>query len=161
MKASHRLVLCVAVMASCISCDQVTKSAARALLESKPAVSCLNGAVVLTYAENPGGFLGAGAFLPAAARYLLFLPVTAALVIGLVTLLIRTGSLSPVRTVSLSLIAAGGVGNLMDRLASGTVRDFISVGVGPLRTGIFNVADVAIMMGAALLLATGVRRDRH
>ncbi|HEY8123705.1 MAG TPA: signal peptidase II, partial [Myxococcota bacterium] len=37
-------------------------------------------------------------------------------------------------------------------LNAGAVTDFVSLGVGPLRTGIFNLADVAIMAGAALLL---------
>jgi signal peptidase II len=49
-------------------------------------------------------------------------------------------------------VAAGGLGNLWDRLATGGwVVDFMNLGVGPLRTGIFNVADVALMAGVALV----------
>ena len=43
------------------------------------------------------------------------------------------------------LFLAGGLSNLTDRIAIGSVIDFLNVGIGPLRTGIFNVADVAIM----------------
>jgi lipoprotein signal peptidase len=52
----------------------------------------------------------------------------------------------------LVLFLAGGLSNLADRLAIGSVIDFLNVGIGQVRTGIFNVADVAIMTGAALVL---------
>lgn len=56
-------------------------------------------------------------------------------------------------------LLAGGLGNLIDRLAhDGLVIDFINLGVGPLRTGIFNVADVAITGGGLALLALSWRR---
>jgi signal peptidase II len=50
------------------------------------------------------------------------------------------------------LFAAGGASNWVDRVARGSVVDFLNVGLGPLRTGIFNVADVAIMAGVAILV---------
>ena len=53
--------------------------------------------------------------------------------------------------VGLVLFLAGGLSNLVDRIALGSVIDFLNVGIGPIRTGIFNVADVAIMLGIALL----------
>ena len=47
----------------------------------------------------------------------------------------------------------GGVGNWIDRvLHAGVVTDFVRIGLGPLRTGIFNVADVAVMAGAGILI---------
>jgi signal peptidase II len=57
-----------------------------------------------------------------------------------------------------SLVCAGGASNWVDRLVRGSVVDFVNVGVGPLRTGIFNVADVAIMLGVAALLLAQTRR---
>jgi signal peptidase II len=48
---------------------------------------------------------------------------------------------------------SGGMGNFIDRTTNnGAVVDFLNVGVGSLRTGIFNIADVAIMLGVALFL---------
>ena len=41
------------------------------------------------------------------------------------------------------------------------VIDFMNVGIGSLRTGIFNVADMAIMLGAGILVLEGYRSDRH
>jgi len=54
----------------------------------------------------------------------------------------------------LALFVAGGLSNWMDRVTQGRVVDFLNVGVGPLRTGVFNVADLAIMVGA-LVFAWG------
>jgi len=46
-------------------------------------------------------------------------------------------------------ILAGGIGNQIDRVSqNGLVTDFVSVGVGPVRTGVFNVADMAVTFGA-------------
>lgn len=47
-----------------------------------------------------------------------------------------------------------------DRVVRGSVVDFLNVGIGPLRTGILNVADVAIMLGAAFLVLREIRNNR-
>jgi signal peptidase II len=66
-----------------------------------------------------------------------------------------------VQIVSLSLICGGGFGNLIDRLRyDGYVMDFLNIGIGPIRTGIFNVADVALMAGIALLVFQQRRSER-
>jgi signal peptidase II len=57
-----------------------------------------------------------------------------------------------VQTAAYSLIVAGGIGNLVDRIQKQTVTDFINMGIGPLRTGIFNVADMAIMAAVFILI---------
>jgi signal peptidase II len=62
------------------------------------------------------------------------------------------------QTVAIALICGGGIGNLIDRVRfDGLVTDFLNVGAGPLRTGIFNVADMALMLGLLLFF---VRRER-
>ncbi|HEX8522706.1 MAG TPA: signal peptidase II, partial [Tepidisphaeraceae bacterium] len=62
--------------------------------------------------------------------------------------------------VGLTLVAAGGVSNLADRIAHGSVIDFLNVGIGSLRTGIFNLADMAIMAGMAMLLLWAHRQRK-
>ena len=54
--------------------------------------------------------------------------------------------------VALSSVISGGVGNLIDRIWRGSVIDFIYIGVGPLHTGVFNIADMAITGGLMLML---------
>lgn len=61
----------------------------------------------------------------------------------------------------MALFLGGGVSNLLDRLIHGTVIDFMNVGIGPLRTGIFNVADMAIMLGAGIIVLETWRADRR
>jgi len=57
------------------------------------------------------------------------------------------------------LVLAGGASNWIDRVVRGSVIDFMNVGVGPLRTGIFNVADVAILTGIGCIVLARLRRD--
>jgi signal peptidase II len=59
--------------------------------------------------------------------------------------------------VGITLFIAGGSSNLLDRLTRGSVIDFMNVGFGPLRTGVFNVADMAIMLGAGLVILSSYR----
>ena len=62
--------------------------------------------------------------------------------------LLRMGAIPWGTLVGLSLIVGGGAGNLVDRLLrQGRVGDFIMVGVGTVRTGIFNCADMAVLAG--------------
>ena len=63
--------------------------------------------------------------------------------------------------IGLSLLAGGGLGNLTDRiLHNGVVVDFVSVGIGRIRSGIFNLADIAILTGIfVLMLVIGKKPD--
>jgi signal peptidase II len=55
-----------------------------------------------------------------------------------------------------SLVLGGGLSNLLDRITyGGYVVDFIKLGIGPLQTGIFNAADVAITIGVLLVVFGG------
>ena len=59
--------------------------------------------------------------------------------------------------VALSLIVAGGIGNLIDRIRNhGRVTDFIYLAAGPLHTGVFNVADMAITCGVVWLMLSWI-----
>ena len=58
----------------------------------------------------------------------------------------------------LLLVASGGLGNLLDRLLNkGAAIDFLNIGIGSIRTGIFNVADVLIIGGAILFMLFSLR----
>ncbi len=66
------------------------------------------------------------------------------------------------RIVALTLLAASGLGNLIDRLAyDGRVTDFLNMGFHSLRTGIFNVADLVGVIGVAILLFAGAGSSRN
>jgi signal peptidase II len=153
-----RLVLLTAIVAT-IACDRVTKQVASATLVGTPSRSFLADTIRLEYVENTGGFLGLGAEWPVPVRTALFTFANGLLllVMALMTMRLHWPSAA---LVGLALFVAGGISNLLDRVAHGTVVDFMNVGLGPVRTGIFNVADVAIMLGAALVAFASYRSDR-
>jgi signal peptidase II len=108
--------------------------------------------VRLELAHNPGAFLSLGAALPERTRRHLFTFGAGLVVVGTLCVALHRRSSSRA-ALAAALLAGGGAGNLWDRLATGGyVIDFLNAGVGPVRTGIFNVADVALMAGALLLL---------
>jgi signal peptidase II len=153
MLTRRRLLLFCVVTVLGVALDQLTKAAARAYLASRPPIVVWGGLVRLAYSENTGAFLGLGAALPPAVRTLLF-GIFAALLLAVVTAYLFTArDLTRFGVAAASLLVAGGLGNLMDRVVwDGRVTDFVSVQLGPLRTGIFNVADVFIVVGVAWFL---------
>ena len=156
-----RLAVALALVLATLGCDHATKRAAAAALKGEPARSFLGGTVRLQYAENAGAFLGLGAGLPEPARLAVFTLGNAALLLALAALLWRTARLGRRELLALGLLLAGGLSNLVDRLSGGgVVVDFLNLGVGGLRTGVFNVADVAITAGALLLAFSALRPPR-
>ena len=147
------------LVASTVGCDAVTKHLAAENLAGSPPQSFFGDTVRLSYAENPGGFLNLGASLPPWARTTVFTVAVGAFLFLMVAAAWRNGW-RKWHTVALSLLLAGGFSNWVDRLGDGRVIDFLNVGIGALRTGIFNVADVAIMVGVAIFLFAESRASR-
>ena len=151
MRSKRAMVLSLIFLGT-VSCDQVTKVAAREYLEGAGTLSYLGDTVRLVYAENYGAFLGMGSTLPATTRTVIF--------VGMVTLflgvylvwLFKEETLSRWTVVASGLVIGGGIGNLIDRVfRDGGVTDFMNLGIGALRTGIFNVADIWIVAGVVML----------
>jgi signal peptidase II len=142
----------VCTLLGCVGCDQTTKSLARDYLQNHAAISFLGDLFRLQYAQNPGGFLSVGATLPSPWGIVLFTLGGSVLVLAFLLYAWAALRSTRLRAVAACLICAGGLGNLTDRIRNdGYVVDFLNVGVGGLRTGIFNVADVALLAGVALL----------
>jgi len=150
-----RPLLLASVLAVCVGCDQVTKLAAAGCLEPASSLSLAADTVRFELVRNPGAFMSLGASLPAAVRGILFLGLVPLLLLLAGGFALRCVSSRSVSLVAVGLIAGGGLSNWLDRLAhDGLVTDFLSVGIGPVRTGIFNLADVSVVAGV-LLLAIG------
>ena len=148
-----RLVCLMTLLVCTVGCDQITKHIAREGLSQMDSVKLPGGLVELKLAENPGSFLSLGALLPEPARFAVFtLGVGVGLAILLGYLASRT-RIDMTHFIGLSLIMAGGLSNLLDRIfRHGLVTDFVTIHVGPFHTGIFNSADVLIMIGLALII---------
>ena len=152
--ARARLVLVAVTLAAVIGGDRATKSLAEEKLGDGERRSYLSDTVRLQYVENRGAFLGLGRDLPPRARFWLLLVGTGALLVVAAAMTLRSPRHGAVEALGWALLLAGGLSNLADRaLRDGAVVDFLNLGLGPVRTGIFNVADMAITAGAILLLA--------
>ncbi|HKJ24185.1 MAG TPA: signal peptidase II [Myxococcota bacterium] len=147
----------VAILVFAGGCDHATKHLARETLGGSPAISLAADTVRFQLTENPGGFLSLGAHLPPELRRVFFLAFAplAMVLVAIPILRSRSRSFGPV--FALALVAGGGLANWVERLWNdGAVTDFVSVGIGSLRTGIFNLADVFVLAGVAVLLVTGL-----
>lgn len=151
----------VFVLLLSIGCDQTVKSLARTSLASVSSVDLFGGTVRLEYAENPGAFLSLGADLPESVRFLLFIGIASLALIVTLFFAFRSRQGSLLNLLGFSLIAAGGLGNIIDRVRNdGSVVDYVSITVGPIQTGIFNLADVAVASGILLVFIAIVRNSK-
>jgi signal peptidase II len=151
----------ILIALGCIVVDQASKFVAKQFLQPGDILSYAGDTFRFQYAENSGAFLGFGANLPDPWRHLVFTILVGIFLVALLIYLLRSAELPSFATVCLSLVCAGGLSNLIDRIAyEGRVVDFLNVGIGPLRTGIFNVADMAITFGALFMLVESMRSTK-
>lgn len=153
MKRRARALYILLILFVSIVFDQVTKMVARVYLADYDAISFFHGIFLLKYTENTGGFLGMGSAIPEEIRFWVFTVSVALFLCFILVYLIFSKGLSNPQVIALSAVIGGGTGNLIDRiLREGRVVDFMNAGIGPLRTGIFNVADLFITFGAIFLI---------
>ena len=158
MKRSSRRSLILAIIAACIAADQTTKWLAVRHLAPDGFFSFAGDTFRLQYAENTGAFLSFGSSLPEPWRHLVFTIFVGIFLFGLIAYLFFNRTLPFRYTACLAFVCGGGLSNLIDRIAyDGRVVDFLNLGIGGLRTGIFNVADMAITGGTVLFLVDSLR----
>jgi len=121
---------------------------------NRPDISYLHNTIKLEYAENTGAALNLGDSLSKTASFWVLSMMPLALMVALVVYTLNNlDKLNTLKMVALALIFAGGMGNVIDRVFFDRhVTDFMNVGIAGLRTGIFNVADMAVTAGAICLL---------
>jgi signal peptidase II len=159
---AYRIILVLSILVITVSTDQITKIIARAELPGRGTIEVAGTFLVITYAENLGAFLGLGSNWPPALRALVFGVVSGIVVVLAVVYLIAHRGLRLVETIAFSLIAGGGVGNMIDRITrGGAVSDFLNIGIGRLRTGVFNLADLYLMIGIFLFIVASFTTAAH
>ena len=141
-KFSKRLGISAAALLAVLAADRVTKRLAVSVLSGGAKVF-IPGVLGWRYAENTGA-----AFSALSGSGLLLILLTAALIIAAIVWYLRHGDCNRWLAAGVTLIVAGGLGNLYDRLTLGYVIDFIEVLF--VRFAIFNFADVCICCGAVL-----------
>ena len=159
MSWGRRLALLAALLVLSLGLDRATKLLAMANLQGRPRQSYLFGLFHLGYSENPGSFLSLGADLPDELRFWLLVVLLGLVLAGMLGFALFSRRLRPLALAGLALVVGGGLGNWFDRLLYGNVVvDFMIVGVGPVRSGIFNFADLFLEIGIGLILLYQLRR---
>jgi signal peptidase II len=142
------------VAALVVLVDQITKRAVVGRLGIGESLPVLRDLIALRHIRNTGAVFG---IMRGAGGYFTVFSIVAAGVLVIVLFFARRASL--LVKVSLGLILGGAVGNLIDRLRFGNVVDFIDVGISrAIRWPCFNVADLAITVGVALLVINTLRK---
>lgn len=152
MKKIPRIALILIIIFANIGCDQITKDLARKNIEYHETIQVIGDYLILTKVENPGAFLGMGSELSPALRTILLLILPCIVMVAVGVYLIRNKQMSMINLWALSFIVGGGIGNLYDRILYGQVTDMIFMDFQFAHTGIFNMADVSVMVGTGLIL---------
>lgn len=159
-KKTIKYILLVLLVALNVGCDQVSKIIVREKVDYHENISLIKDHFTLTKVENTGAFLSMGDQLPEAVRFIVLslLPI---LVLGFGLYYLFTQKDLPVlMQLGMCCLLGGGIGNIYDRLKFGSVTDFLHIDFGLFSTGVFNFADVSIMVGIGLLLIQSFRRKQ-
>lgn len=151
MKRSFPLLVGIAGLT--LWADQWTKTWAEETLIARPPVEIIGELLRFTYTRNSGVAFGLGA-----GHRFPFYWFSLAAVAVILYMFARHREHSLLRHLSLSLILGGALGNLVDRLSTGEVIDFILVGWRQWYFPVFNVADTAVSIGVALFAITWLRQ---
>lgn len=134
------LILIVAVMVL----DRIVKIAVDNNMDPGDSIAVLDPIFHITYVQNSGA---AFSMLQGHPTLLIVLPA-AVIFIGIIFVLVRHKAYKRTFMVSISLICAGGLGNLTDRMSAGVVTDMFDFRVFP----VFNVADISVCVGCGLMI---------
>jgi signal peptidase II len=133
------------IAAAIVALDQWTKKLVVTRMELGQSIPLIPDVFHLTSHRNMGAAFG----ILQNQRWL-FVVITIAVVIGILVSLVRIGKRQPRVSLALSLVLGGAIGNFIDRVSTGQVVDFLDFTL--INFPIFNVADMAITVGVALLL---------
>lgn len=161
MKLSRTAFIAILIVFN-IAIDQISKIWVRANVEPFSEASIISDIFSLHNVENTGAFLGMGSDLNPTLKILLLL-ILPVIVLGLVVVhIIRDKSIDKLSLIGFCCIIGGGLANVYDRFAYGSVTDFLHIDLGgKLRTGIFNIADMSVSTGMILILVASFIYRKH
>ncbi len=144
-----------------IGIDRVTKIAAEKYIKGQGTIEIIGTFAIFQYAENNGAFLSAGSAIPQPYKDIILILLPVLLIVAALYYVLSNSHLTRGQIVALASVIGGGTSNIFDRIFNnGYVVDFLNFGIGPLRTGILNVADISITFGALYFLSIQYLLDR-
>lgn len=136
----------------CYALDQWTKWLICRNVEIGTGFNVVPGFFDIIHIRNTGAAFSMLQGLPAAYRTYFFLGVTIVALVAIFAIFWKAEDNSWLLKLVLSLIMAGAIGNLTDRILFNEVVDFLSFYIGPYRWPTFNLADTYISLGMAGLI---------
>jgi signal peptidase II len=143
------LLWAVAIAVGVFLIDQGVKSLVEGSMRVGQSISLVPGLLDITFIKNDGGAFGILGGSP------LLLLAGSAVAVVVVFWMLFSGKPTRLATIGCGLILGGAAGNLLDRLASGEVTDYVHFSFWY----IFNAADTAIVVGVGLLLLSALRPE--
>ena len=141
-------------------CDQISKKIVRTEISDYEHISIIKDRFTLTKVENSGAFLSLGDNMPYIFR-LIILTGLPLLFLGYgLYFLFAKRNLPMSMQIALCFLIGGGIGNLYDRIVHGSVTDFMHMDFYLFQTGVFNFADISIMIGVGTLLFQSIRSNQ-
>lgn len=135
-----------------LGCDQISKKIVRLEISDYEQISIIKDRFTLSKVENSGAFLSLGDNMPYVLR-LIILTGLPLLFLGYgIYYLFSKPDLPGSMQIALCFLIGGGIGNLYDRIVHGSVTDFMHMDFYIFQTGVFNFADISIMIGIGILL---------
>lgn len=147
-----RTFVIVAILISSISCDQFTKSMVRSQVSDNEQISWLNDRVTLMRVENSGAFLSLGHALPSLVKQGVLILIPVLVLLAGIYFVFNRKDIQNATLIGICFVLGGGIGNIYDRIIYGSVTDFLHINFGFFQTGIFNLADVSIMVGIFIVI---------
>ncbi|HMC01738.1 MAG TPA: signal peptidase II [Flavobacteriaceae bacterium] len=160
MKLSRSVFIIVLVIIN-IALDQVSKILVRIYVVYNEIIPLIGDYLIMTKVENKGAFLGMGSDLNPVLRLILLLILPSVVLLFVLRYVFVNKTIDKVSLVGFTCIIGGGLANLYDRIVYGEVTDFLHIDLGGVfRTGIFNVADMSVMLGMGLLLFVSFKPNK-
>jgi signal peptidase II len=154
-----RSVIIFGILAINIGCDQISKNIVRQRVDSHEQIALVKNYVTLMKVENSGAFLSLGHSLPGPVRFVL-LSLIPLVILGFgLGYLFLNKNIPNVMMLGFAFVIGGGIGNIYDRLVHGSVTDFLHIDFGIFQTGIFNMADVSVLMGVLIVFANSFKKE--
>lgn len=133
--------------------DQLSKIWTRENVTRGSKTEIIGDFFTLHNVENSGAFLGMGSDLSPTMRAIFLLIIPVSVMAYVLYLIFKNKNLDTFSLIGFCCILGGGIANIYDRFMYGSVTDMFHIDLGGVfRTGIFNVADMSVMLGLGLLI---------
>ncbi len=161
MSFKKRIIWLISTLFIVVGSDQWSKSWAVQNVKGHLPTTYFFDLFKIIYAENTGAWGNLGGDWPQWARLSFLIYVPCMVLLGLGIYILISKKIRSLEVYGFSLVLAGGIGNIIDRIKDGFVVDFMYVGHGNIGTNIFNIADVVIMIGFGILIINGIIEKRQ